>query len=341
MPTRLQDIFEGIAPPRVENPEKPLYAVMEIPGYSSYFIGKDREGHACLLVATEARAAGLAAPIRLESLDVQFNLRCHVRRGKEPERVGVFTVIRCRSLDDETARYFLSICDIIVGMVGDRPKQQAIATAVHRLAAIFQKMQKPAARPVNGLFGELYFIWRSANPSRTVTAWRVDEISRFDFADGNVRVDVKAAGGRLRAHMFSYDQCNPPPGTIAVVASLFVEQSPGGMSLRSLIGEIEAEIAAYPRLVLRMHEAITSALGASLSEALPMAFDIKLADSSLKFYSLREIPGIRGTLPRAVSDVHFRSELSDVPALSIQALLDEAETFRELLPGKEHAGQKS
>jgi hypothetical protein len=335
MAARLEGIFEIIAPPPGDNPDKPLYAVMPLPGYVSYFIGKDREGHACLLVATSEQAGRLASPIRLENLDVQFELRCHLRRNNEAERIGTFTVIRCRSLDKETVRYFLSVCDTIVGMVGDRPEQREVASAVHRLAAIFQKMQKPAVRPVNGLFGELYFIWRSCNPSRAVTAWRVDEMARFDFADGNIRIDVKTAGGRLRSHAFSYEQCNPPPGTIPIVASLFVERSPGGISLRSLIGEIEAGIAAYPDLVLKLHEVVTATLGESLSEALPMAFDFKLADSSLKFYSLREVPAIRGPLPAGVSDVHFKSDVSGLPPLSVESLLDLDAAFGELLASKE------
>src|SRR5258708_34181767 len=98
MPARLEGIFETIAPRVGENPDKPIYAVMPIRGYNSYFIGKDREGHACLLIATDQQTGRLASPIRLENMDVQFELRCHLRRGKEPEHTGVFTVVRCRTL---------------------------------------------------------------------------------------------------------------------------------------------------------------------------------------------------------------------------------------------------
>jgi hypothetical protein len=332
MAARLEGIFEIIAPPTGDHPDKPIYAVMPIPGYESYFIGKDHEGYACLLVATSDQPRRLQSPIRLENLDVQFDLRCHLRSKKEVERVGTFTVIRCRSLDGETVRYFLSVCDTIVGMVGDKPKQREVASAVHRLAAIFQKLQKPPARPVNGLFGELYLIWRSGNPSRAVKAWRVDESARFDFADGNIRMDVKATAGRLRAHTFSYEQCNPPPGTIAIVASLFTERSPDGISLRNLVQEIETLIAAHPDLILKLHEVLTTTLGASLTEALAMMFDPKLAHSSLKFYSLREIPAIRGALPVGVGDVHFRSDISGMPALSVQSLIDQDLTFQDLVP---------
>src|ERR1017187_6764882 len=334
MAARLEGIFEAIAPPPGDKPDKPVYAVMPLHGYESYFIGKDREGHACLLVATSEQSGRLQSPIRLENLDVQFELRCHLKRNKEVERVGTFTVVRCRSLDKETVRYFLSVCDTIMGMVGDKPKQRELASAVHRLAAIFQKMQKPPARPVNGLFGELYLISRSCNPSRAVAAWGGGDTGPFDFAEGNIRIDVKATAGRLRAHTFSYEQCNPPPGTIAIVASLFTERSPDGVSLRNLIRDIETMIAAHPDLILKLHEVLTTTLGASLTEALAMMFDPNLTASSLTFYSLREIPAIRGALPVGVSDVHFRSDISGLPALSVQSLIEQDGAFESLLPGE-------
>jgi hypothetical protein len=162
----------------------------------------------------------------------------------------------------------------------------------------------------------------------------VDDTARFDFAEGNIRIDVKATAGRLRAHTFSYEQCNPPPGTIAIVASLFTERSPDGVSLRNLIRDIETMIAAHPDLILKLHEVLTTTLGASLTEALAMMFDPNLTASSLTFYSLREIPAIRGALPVGVSDVHFRSDISGLPALSVQSLIEQDGAFESLLPGE-------
>lgn len=332
----LDAIFEAIDPPPGDNPDKPLYAVMPVPGYESYFVGKDREFHACLLVAAADRAGRHQPPIRLESLDVQFELRCQLRKDREPEREGAFTVIRCRSLDRETIRYFLSVCETVLRMVGDKPAQRIVASAIHRLAAIFQKIQKPLARPINGLFGELYLIWRSGNPVRALTAWRMDETARFDFSDGDVRLDVKATGGRVRAHTFSYEQCNPPPSTIAIVASLFVERVPSGIVMRLLIDEIGSRVAAHADLVLKLHEVVAATLGASLNNALTMSFDVKLADSSLRFFSLHDVPAIRGPLPTGISDVHFRSDLSALQALSVESLIDQDPVFWDLLP---HEGE--
>jgi hypothetical protein len=332
----LEDTFEGIRPPPGDNPDKPLYAVMPVLGYDHYFIGKDRDARACLLVAMPDGTASHQPPIRLESLDVQFELRCHLRKSHDPEREGTFTVLRCRSDDKETVRYFLSVCETILRMIGDRPTGRNLAAAVNRLAAIFQKMQKPPTRPVNGLFGELYFLWQSGDPIRALTAWRADDTARFDFSDGDIRLDVKTASGGLRAHTFSYEQCNPPPGTIGVVASLFVERSSGGVALRSIIDEIKDRVAGHPDLVLKLHEVIATTLGASLSESLSMSFDIKLADSSLQFFSLEDVPAIREPLQPGISDVHFRSDLSAMSSLPTQTLIDRDPVFLSLLP---HSGR--
>jgi hypothetical protein len=335
MPVGLESLFEAIAAPEGEGADKPVYAVVPLGGYESYFVGKDREGHACLLASTSYQPDRQQSPIRLENLDAQFDVRCHLRKKNEVERVGTFTVIRCRSLDVETVRYFLSVSEIIVAGVGDKPRQRELASAIHRLAAIFQKLQKPPSRPVNGLFGELYLIWRSREPSKSVAAWRIDQTARFDFSVGNIRIDVKTAAGRLRVHEFSYDQCNPPPGTLSVAASILVERAPGGVSLRSLIRDIESRIAGFPDLVLKLHEVIAATLGISLSEALCLTFDTKLASSSLRLYNLRDVPAIRGALPASVSDVHFRSDVSGVLPLNSETLIRQDETFRDLLPEEE------
>jgi hypothetical protein len=327
----LETAFEGI-PAAPTGTDKPLYTVMPVPAYDSYLIGRDGDGLACLLVATRERTGRTQAPIRLESLDVHFDLRCHLKKKGEAEQEGTFTVMRCRVPDRETIRYFLSVCDTIIRVVGDRPTRSQLAAAINRLAAIFQKLQKPPSRPVNGLFGELYLIWRSGNAAHAVRAWRTDDSACFDFSDGDVRLDVKATGGRIRAHIFSYDQCNPPPGTIAVVASLHVEQTAGGIALQSIIDEIRTRIAAQADLLLKLHEVVAATLGTALNEALALRFDIKLAQSSLKLFHLADVPAIRGPLPVGISDVHFRSDLSALSPVTVQSLVDREPMFWDLLP---------
>lgn len=326
------EIFEAISPPSPQPPDKPLYAVMPVPGHDGYFVGKDSESLACLLVSTDDRAGRPHPPIRLESLDAQFELRCHLTKADEPAREGIFTVIRCRDSNAETTRYFLSVCEMIARVLGDRPTRGGIAAAVNRLAAIFQRIRQPPVRPLNGIFGELFLLSRSGNAARAVRAWRADDHARFDFSYGDVRLDVKTAGGRSRTHTFSYEQCNPPPGTIAVVASLYAEQTAGGSSIRFLIDQIADRVSTDADLVLKLHETVAATLAASLNDGLSRCFDMRLAESSLQFFALEVVPAIRGPLPAGVSNVRFQSDLSALSPLSIEELIDRDPLFWDLLP---------
>ena len=271
-------------------------------------------------------------PIRLESVDVQFELACQTTDPGGQIREGSFTVVRCRSREIETIRYFLSVCGIIMRHLGDAPSRTALAAAVRRIASIFQNISKPPDRSLNGLFGELFIISRSRAPARAVTAWRNDETSRFDFSAGDVRLDVKACAGRVRSHTFSYDQCNPPPSTQAVVASLMVERIPGGISIGELIASIEARISGSEDLVLKLHEVVASTLGSEFTHSLRETFDPRLSESSLQWFDLREIPAVRGSLPTRVSNVHFVVDLSGLTPLKEETLVDKDPRFWELIP---------
>lgn len=329
---QLSSIFCGISSPIQVDAEKPIYAVAQVTNYASYFIGKDSTSHACLLVSSADRAEAYQAPIRLHSLSVQFETKCIVRGEGTAEQEATFTVITCQSLDRETTDYFLYVCETILRIVGDRPSQHAIASAVYRLANIFGKTQRPPTRTVNGLFGELFFMYRSRNPKRAIQAWRVNDTARFDFTDSDIRIDVKTASGRLRVHTFNFEQCNPPGDTTALAASLFIERTARGISLKTLIERLEELISYDPEIVFKLHEIFTATLGNTLNEALATNFDEELAESSLHFYDLRAVPAIRGPLPALVSDVHFRSDLSDIEEVDLIALASDNVNIFEFLP---------
>jgi hypothetical protein len=327
----LDAAFETIAPPQADAGVQ-LYAVVSIPGLTSYLVGKDDASRACLLVATAQGARDLHPAIRLETIDVQFDLHCRLKKGTDPASEGVFTVIRCRALDGETIRYFLSVCQTVMKMLGDSPSRSQVAAAVNRLIAIFRRAQNPPSRTLNGLFGELYIISRSRDPAKAVAAWRIDDTARFDFTAGDVRLDVKSSGGRLRMHTFSFEQCNPPPATFGVVASLFAERIARGVSLHSLVERIEGRLAGNADLILKLREVVASTLGSALRDAFDSGFDMRLAESSLRFFRTTDIPAIRGNVPAGVSDVHFTSDLSALQASSAESLAAFGPDIRDLLP---------
>jgi hypothetical protein len=331
MPDGLESLFAALSPPHPAEPGRILYAAVPVAGHARWFVAKDSESHACLIFETARSDVLRQAPIRLENFDVQFAMRCRLHRNDAGNSDGVFTVIRCRSLDPETTRYFLSACRAVLRLAGPNAAPAGIATIVQRLAALFRRLERPATRPLNGLFGELFVIWRSSDPAYALAAWRTDAEARFDFTVDHVRLDVKTASGRKRTHTCAYDQCNPPDGTVAIAASLFVERSPGGLSLGAIVDEIEDAVAGDAALALKLREVTAATLGASLNESLQATFDIALADSSLELYDLRNVPALRDSLPTGVSDVHFRSDFSLAAPLDNTASVS-SDPLRRLLP---------
>lgn len=325
-------IFDSIIAPAQTETSGAVYSVGTIENCPNYLVGKDKDGLACFLLATDSSGPIGHSPIRLESIDVQFDLRCRVRRIDGAESEHTLTVIRCRESDLELTRYFLSICELMVRILGDDPSRSEIALAVERLATMLQRIRRPPSGPVIGLFGELFFLSRSAHPISAVRAWRSELSSTFDFAVANVRIEVKTTTNRIRKHSFSYEQCNPSSGLIVVVVSLQVEESAGGQSLEEIVIGLESRIMSEPELVLKLHQTITETLGSSLRNGLERRFDVHMAESSLRVFDVADVPAIRSIVPLGVSDVKFLSDLSAVHPMSREMLVWRDEALADLLP---------
>jgi len=143
---------------------------------------------------------------------------------------------------------------------------------------------------------------------------------RIDFVDGRERLEVKSSSHRQRIHCFSLEQLIPPTGARLVIASLFVESVGGGLSLRDLSDEIRGLLAADCDLLARFDAVFYATLGAGWSEAMDERFDMELAIDSLCFFDAADIPRVVGPIPPSVTDIRFRSNLSQSTPLSREAL---------------------
>ena len=326
------ELFAGIRAPASSSVRSPFFAVVPVPHHPRYFVGKDSDSLACVLVSTIDASNPPHPPIRLENLDANFAMRCRIRHKGESHRDSVYTVIRCRSSDREVVQYFLSVCEAVLDIIGDHPSNSQLANAVNQLAAIFEHIRKPSTRPLNGLFGELFLLLQSSDLGSALAAWRSSGSATFDFSQADVRLDIKASTRRRRVHTFSYDQCNPPSETLVLVASLFSEQSSGGTSLHDIIKTIEGRVSSHADLVFKLHRTVADTLGCDLTKGLAQQYDTHLAASSLAFFWMDDVPAIRGKLPDAVSNVHFQSDLTALHPVSVVELRDRSPVLDKLLP---------
>ncbi|MHB0713235.1 PD-(D/E)XK motif protein [Roseomonas mucosa] len=316
--------------PHAHGMEGGAFRVRPIQGLERHYVGRNAAGQPSLLLGSDTGA--FYPPVRLAMLEARFGNRHRINPVDGEQREELLSVITCTSQDTQAQAYFLHVCETILRIIGPGPSLIDIVQVVQRLIEMFRRLARPASRSLNGLLGELFLIAASRNIEASVAAWRSFDIDRFDFSVGNVRLDVKSSAERLRAHHLSAEQCQPPEGTVGLLASLFIESSGGGKSLRELVADIETALAGRDDLVLKVQETIAGSLGESLPTAMGARFDDRLARSSLRFYDLATVPAIRDGVPPEVSQVHFRSDLSRTDSLIETAIQVMSPTAMQFLP---------
>ncbi|WP_168990491.1 PD-(D/E)XK motif protein [Aureimonas flava] len=316
--------------PLAHDAEVEAFSVRPIQGFERHYVGRNAAGQPSLLLGSGPGV--FHVPVRLAMLEARFGSRHRIHPVDGEQREELLSVITCTSQDPQAQTYFLHVGETILRIIGPNPSLNDIVQAVQRLIEVFRRLARPASRSLNGLLGELFLIGVSRNVKASVEAWRSLDVDRFDFSVGDVRLDVKSSAERLRIHHLSAEQCKPPAGTVGLLASLFIESSGGGQSLRELVAAIEAALADRDDLILKVQETIAGSLGESLPTAMGARYDDRLALASLLFYDLAAVPAIRDGVPSEVSQIHFRSDLSRTESLSETALRLMPETARQLLP---------
>ncbi|MCQ8279972.1 PD-(D/E)XK motif protein [Acetobacteraceae bacterium KSS8] len=325
----LADLLASV-PAGPASPRDGSFRVYPIPGPSKHYVGRNDIGQPCVLLGSDS--GPMHPPVRLAAIEARFGAICQIRPVDAEQREETLTTVVCTSSDPQAQIYFLHVCETIIRILGASPSLPKVVEVVQRLIELFRRLTKPASRSVIGLLGELYLIGCSRGIVTTVTAWRSADIDRFDFSIADVRLDVKTSGERVRAHHLSAEQCHPPAGTTGLLVSMFIEGSGGGMSLIELLAHIERRLAGNDALILKVQEIVAETLGDTLPTSMVMRFDDRLAQSSLQIYDLRSIPAIRDGIPAEVSQVHFRSDLSRTPPLSVAQVSEMTTIGRDMLP---------
>jgi hypothetical protein len=291
-------------------------------------VARDGDDHPAVLITGLARqTAERPSPIVLEHLTVQSDVECVIRRRNGDARQERCVVVRCRSGDRRLHEYFLRSSASVVLAVGPEPSPTQIREAVDTLVELFRVMATLPRRSAQGLWAELFLMWQARDVRSLARAWHTEPEDRYDFCEGEERLEVKSASQHRRIHDFSLEQLRPPAGARVVVASLFVEPSAGGMSLRDLADIIRGRIAGQPELSLRFDRVLGMALGNAWRNAAENRFDEPLAQSSLHFFRADAVPAVSLPLPREVTDVRFRADLTAVQPLDPAVLASEGGLF--------------
>jgi hypothetical protein len=323
-------LFESLVLPLAQPSGNNLSAVV-IPGSETHRLAKDADGVPCLLLRQPAGTTR-PGPIRLQNLMVSYDVPCTITQPSGTQEHDNFTIIKCSSADPRLFPHFLGIVSPVVIALGATPTSAAVRRTISGLVELFQALTAPAKKSIQGIWAELFLIVRASSPISLVSAWHVVPGDRYDFSAGVERIEVKSASGRVRQHHFSLEQLYPPAGTRLLVASLFIERAGGGTSLEDLLSTVRQSVSSKPELIVHVDHTTYKALGNSWQHALEERFDLELAEESLAFFEAERIPRLPEELPRGVSEVRFRSDLSGQPAVDPRLMLPSSGLFRAVLP---------
>lgn len=306
------------------------FAVHELAEWPGHYIGRSSDNSPSLLLSS--RDHTVKAPLKLAGLEVNYSLPCRLLLSGGRSLDEKLTTVRCTATDASVQDYFLHLMGALLISVGSAPTLARISEAILTIAEILQQLGQPARKTAGGCFGELVLIDQSPDPLVAVEAWHNAADDKFDFAIGNVRLEVKSSGNRARIHHFSSEQCSAAGNCVGVLVSLFVETCAGGMTLAQLLSRIEQRVASSPRHVMKLRKVVAEVLGRDATSALAAEFDEHLASGSIQLYDLATVPAIRHPLPAGVDAVRFRSDISHCQTSDRNRLVASCSRLADLLP---------
>ena len=315
--TRMEDLlalYSGLAD---LSDSGDLYIARMIDGRPRYRVAKDPEGNPTLLVAPEPSIdAPSVLPLELRNLSFRPRCMCRVRVEGAAESVEILAVLKCTTDDPMLREYFLRSLSGTIAALPTTPTEEDIAAAVAELVELFRALEAPPRTSLQGLWCELFLIRHALNIRQVAVAWHADPRALHDFVAGPQRVEVKSTMGPHRTHRFRLEQLISPHETDVVIVSFLLEESGRGISIAELWNEVSGRHELSVALGNRLSQILALGLGRDWRKERRVAFDPEAALKGLHLYNATMIPKVDSNLPVEVSEVRFKSELTDTPPLS-------------------------
>jgi hypothetical protein len=326
----LVELYDSLVIPEEGN-EKVFNAV-PIPGYPNFRIAIDIEGNPVLLLLVVNRLRNISVKnFRLRYLQVLQNIECRISEDGKEEFQN-FTVLTFITADRHLQEYFLRVAESFVKALKIKPSQEEVIETINKFVEVFRSLNDTPTNTVHGLWTELFLIESSKNPKTLLNYWHNMPHEKFDFNSGVEKVEVKSNSSFERIHTFASEQLNPPTDTQVLIASIFVRQHGNGQSIQQLIENITRKIENEIDLADKLNSIVFQTLANSLEQSVAIKFDYNIAKESLKFYRHQDIVKIEEIhIPNQVSEVRYKSDLSDVNPINISEISKEGILFKSLL----------
>jgi hypothetical protein len=259
----------------------------------------------------------------LKHLEVRYGLKCEVSEGNKVSN-ETLTVIKLIKPSDKELDVFGDLISLLLNRVSTNPEIHEIVELIELIIEIFNPGQSISDSEIVGLWGELFLIHISNNPTGLINCWRTNPSDRFDFSDLNSRVEVKTTRG-LRQHTFSYEQVSPHNDLAVVIASLVLVEDHNGFSVSDLLLQIEKRVTSQ-QAKRKLTSNTLKIIQGDLRSNQHLKFDLEIAGMNLRYFTSHAIP--QPLLPPlGVSEVKFTSDLQLTTNIELQLIQSQSTLF--------------
>lgn len=286
-----------------------VVSAVAIEASGSHLLAKGAGGEPILLIRSELRQSP-RVPLRLKHVSVAFDEAFEVRlESKAPATVGSYTKLACAARSASLHPWFIELAQAVTEGKSAPMSASDVDALLDSLIELFRRPTQPEAQTILGLWGELFAIDSSTDPSRFVRGWRTQAHELFDFDLESMRVEVKTTLRQERSHEFALNQVRPALPTHYVL-SLQTRRATSGPSAFALARRISSKVSAAARE--RLWRLVLEALGPEIDGVDEHCFDEALASTSMRLYPCDEIPApeVSPAHSSTVSNVRFIAHLS-------------------------------
>lgn len=269
--------------------------------------------------------------IKLTMFSVMYNRTCDIHDlTSNLKAIRKYTVIQLNTDDSELQTYFLEVMYLVLKRLPILPETTVLGCEIKKIIALFTNAKRPSYEAIRGLFAELLVIDLSHDPAYLLHSWHITPHDKFDFNDGQDKVEVKSCTQEKREHTFALDQLYPGENSHLVIASMFVAQTGMGCNVYDLVDRISEKIAGDFDLEFHLRSIVTETVGKYFHEVSEFRFDYGISSDSYALYDSVMIPKLdKEAIPEEISRVRFAVDLSGVPYISSDSY--ESKLIRSLL----------
>ncbi len=287
-------------------------SVESVPFSEHHKIGVTWEGHPIFFVKCDGLTKSI--DINLELISVLFTQECSINENGDSS-TEIYTIVLLKTFNTDLQQYFSDVFSIILQQIKPIPTEIDLYREVKKVIDLFSSISKPPAKSIQGLWAELLVIEKSINPEYLINSWHISPSDKFDFNDGEDKIEVKSTAKSRRIHKFSIEQLNNNPSSNLLIASIFVVETGSGMSIINLRDKIVSKIGNN-KVQLRLNEIIYKTIGTDYEKLGELFYDYQLGSDSLSFYKALDVPRILiEAIPLQVSNVTFESDLTNVQSI--------------------------